>query len=381
MVSKESVKAIREAIRNGDVEQFVELIGSDRERLNARTVFGTWLHVAASFGKLNIVKRLLELGADINAPGGISGGRPIEEAAAEGHLEIVRYLITHGADLDVRAPETNPLFSAIYGGHTEVVELLVDSGIDVSIVYTGPNKPQVDALAYARERGQKEIESFLSSRINKVSPISNSVPRDEVISTMTQHFGPVQKLGLDEILVIGGIRINVIPPRSPSQPVILFTTGMSNQVQSIGDDKEEFHYSELLMRLPSSWPVGAEQIRKPEYYWPIKWMKQIAYDSRRQGTWRGGPVTIVSNGDPPEPLGPGTALTCIMLSPDPQLEAVVCSDGKKIVFYSLFPLYTEECNLEKAHGVAALFDCLTALNISLVVDPLRENAAKPKPEN
>ena len=103
-------KEIRTAIKQNNVEKVVELIGSDMELLNMVTTFGTWLHVAATHGKLVIVKRLIELGADINRRRGVFGGGAIDVAASEGHIDIVRCLLSSGAEIDVSEPERNPLF-------------------------------------------------------------------------------------------------------------------------------------------------------------------------------------------------------------------------------------------------------------------------------
>ena len=67
--------------------------------------------MAASLGKLEIVQKLVELGADVNASGGFSEGGPLSRAAAYGHLEVARYLIDHGARLETSDPEKNPLFA------------------------------------------------------------------------------------------------------------------------------------------------------------------------------------------------------------------------------------------------------------------------------
>ena len=101
---------IRAAIREGDLEKVATLVGSDKARLDMMTPFGTWLHFAASEGKLDIVERLVALGADVNRKGGFAAGGPLNEAALEGHLDIVKYLLSRGAELDVSASESNPLF-------------------------------------------------------------------------------------------------------------------------------------------------------------------------------------------------------------------------------------------------------------------------------
>jgi ankyrin repeat protein len=162
MDDKHIAREIRVAIKLGDVDKVSSLIGHAMARLDILTPFGTWLHVASAHGQLEIVKLLLNLGIDININGGISGGGPLNEAASEGHIEIVKYLLSNGAKLDVTEPEKNPLFSAIHGGHVAIAKLLIDKGIDTHVKYSGSSMTNMDALAFARERGQDEIAKMLS---------------------------------------------------------------------------------------------------------------------------------------------------------------------------------------------------------------------------
>lgn len=158
-------KEIRTAIKQGNVEKIKLLIRSDFNNLNMMTPFGTWLHVAASEGKLEIVKCLVDLGIDINKLGGVFCGGAIKEAASEGHIEIVKYLLSCDAALDVSEPERNPLFAAIYGGHVEIAKLLIESGIDIHAKYTGESMKDMDALAFAIEHGQTEIAALLELKL------------------------------------------------------------------------------------------------------------------------------------------------------------------------------------------------------------------------
>ncbi|TYQ15989.1 UNVERIFIED_CONTAM: FOG: Ankyrin repeat [Acetivibrio alkalicellulosi] len=164
MVNVNIAKEIRIAIKQGNVEKVMELIDSNKEIINLMTPFGTWLHVAASHGKLEIIKYLVNSGLDVNIKGGTFNAGAINRAASEGHLEIVKYLITCGAELDISEPDRNPLFAAIYGGHGEIVELLIDSGINTTVKYTGENMSDMDAYAFAIERGQKEIAELLKNK-------------------------------------------------------------------------------------------------------------------------------------------------------------------------------------------------------------------------
>ncbi|HDR3652409.1 TPA: ankyrin repeat domain-containing protein [Bacillus anthracis] len=160
-------KAIKNAIKLGDTNEVKQLIGDDNEILNTMTSFGTWLHVAAKKGHLEIVEYLINKGIDIDAKGGTFDASALNLSAGEGHLEIVKYLIETGAELDVSLAKRNPLFGAIYGGHKEVVEFLVEKGIDISIRYTGESIKNLDAYEYAREFGQTEIAEYLKQKMDK----------------------------------------------------------------------------------------------------------------------------------------------------------------------------------------------------------------------
>ena len=161
MNKAEITKALREAVKAGDVQEVRSLIGASKERLQQMTPFGTWLHIAAKGGHLEVVQCLIAMGSDVNARGGTFGGTPVNLAAGYGQPHIVRTLLAAGAELDVSEPERNPLFSAIQGGHLEIVKLLIEHGIDYRVRYTGESMKDMDALAFARERGQTEIVDYL----------------------------------------------------------------------------------------------------------------------------------------------------------------------------------------------------------------------------
>ncbi|SHK26060.1 Ankyrin repeat-containing protein [Clostridium cavendishii DSM 21758] len=158
---------IRTAFKNKDNAKIKMLIGDDKEILNMVTAFGTWLHVAADFGNLEMVEYLLNLGLDINTEGGTFECGAIGYAASAGHIDIVKYLLDKGAIIDTSTAYRNPIFGAIYNGHKDVVELLVEVGTDISIRYTGENIKNMNAYEYARVFGQTEIAEYLRKITNE----------------------------------------------------------------------------------------------------------------------------------------------------------------------------------------------------------------------
>jgi ankyrin repeat protein len=155
------------AIKSGDDASAVGLLDAHPEQVSALTVFGTWLHLAASLGRLAVVRHLVERGADIDREAGVSGSAAIDRAASHGRREVVEYLLSVGAKLDTSEPEKNPLFSAIYGGHADIVEVLLAAGIDAGVSYARPKLPVTDAANYARHCGRPELAERIAEHLRQ----------------------------------------------------------------------------------------------------------------------------------------------------------------------------------------------------------------------
>lgn len=160
-------KDIRKAIKNGQLDIVEELLKKEQEMLTWVTPFGTWLHIAAAHGQLEIVEYLINAGLEVNAEGGTFSTNALERAASKGYLDIVQYLINQNIEMDTSEPDRNPLFAAIYGGNLEIVKLLVENDIDISIKYSGENMKDMDAFAFAVERGQTEIAEYLKQKLDE----------------------------------------------------------------------------------------------------------------------------------------------------------------------------------------------------------------------
>ena len=159
------VKSMRNAIKNGNLDMVTELLRNNEGLLEVNTVFGSWLHIAASYGRIDIASYLIDCGIDVNRNGDISGGNPMRSAAENGHIDMVELLYNSGTIFDVSDATKNPLFGAIYGGHYNVVQFLVEHGIDIAKYYSIGGLEKVDACEYAKQLGQTEIEIYLQRNI------------------------------------------------------------------------------------------------------------------------------------------------------------------------------------------------------------------------
>lgn len=382
MTSQELNCELYDAIKRDDSATLTTLIGTDKSLLNEDIGLGTCLHNAARLGKLEVVKQLLEMGADINRRDGVADAAPIHEAASRGQLDVVAYLIENGAVLDVSEPERNPLFAASHGGHKEIVKLLIESGIDFRVKYSGDLMEGMDALRFAREWGQDDIAKMLIEKLGSDAPTEEEMQRDRgrpqpsgtsFVEHLANHLGEPEPLALREIVPTDlPIAIHVIRTEDEQ---ILVTEGMSARPMTVPAGGEAFKFAELVLRLPSDWPLTLEAFANPNHYWPIEWLKRIARYPHDNDTWLGGPHTIIANGEPPEPFAPNTKLSCLMLLANPSEFGrwTRPSDGAEVVFYDLFGLYTEERDLELREGLPALLDRFQDRFISKTLDPQRPN--------
>jgi ankyrin repeat protein len=143
------------------------------EHLRARGAYVD-ISTAASIGDMPRVRALLD--EDPSLANRVSeyvtyyvgSGAPLKNAAARGHLEVVKLLLERGADPNLPeegiAPHGHALYSAVYNGHHEIARLLLEHGAYPS----PPVESSADALSIAiRNSDAKMIEllcSFGSSR-------------------------------------------------------------------------------------------------------------------------------------------------------------------------------------------------------------------------
>ena len=155
-------KEMRIALRDEDIDRISNLLSSHLARVNMVTPFGTWLHVASRIGNLDVVKKLVQLGGDVNISAGTFETGPLNTAVSAGHLNVVQYFLSIGAEMDLSEPYRNPLFGAIYNGRLDIVKTLLHHGIDITVRYTGEKMKDMNALGYAQSLERLEIADFLT---------------------------------------------------------------------------------------------------------------------------------------------------------------------------------------------------------------------------
>ena len=149
------------AARQGDLSAVARLVDAGAA-VGWRDKDGwTALHGAARKGHRDIVRYLVEHGADVEATvrGGPGGATALHLSAFYGHLELVKYLVARGANLAARERLSGGtvLYYAVSGGSLAVVRYLVEQGADVS----ARDRSGESLLGLARLRGHAEIVDYL----------------------------------------------------------------------------------------------------------------------------------------------------------------------------------------------------------------------------
>jgi ankyrin repeat protein len=127
------------------------------------------INTAASIGDLERVRELLDQDPSLANRVSeyvtyyIGSGAPLKNAAARGHLEIVKLLLDRGADPNLPeegiAPHGHSLYSAVYNGHYEIAELLLERGAYPS----PPVESSADALSIALMNKDDRMVELLCS--------------------------------------------------------------------------------------------------------------------------------------------------------------------------------------------------------------------------
>jgi ankyrin repeat protein len=189
----------------GDVEA-TKLLLEAGANPNVQNKFGvTPLFVAAGSGSLEVVELLIEAGAKVDHIGEKSAfsalmaaaagadyhrklaaeskaqegfvDRPPSEVSDEAYREVVKTLLDHGADIDLRGPAVGATALHFAAGFcdTEMVELLLDRGAGLEVT---PSKSRNTPLWAAISQGNEDIFQLLIDRganIHAIGDLEQSV--------------------------------------------------------------------------------------------------------------------------------------------------------------------------------------------------------------
>ena len=118
-----------QALRDGDVKTVQKFLDSG---VGVNDLYFAWsaLQIASNQGKANVIKLLLDKGADINFRHPITKLTAFQLAAYENFPEVVKLLAARGADINLKMRGDVSILRGIRDtGNTKMVELLTSLGV------------------------------------------------------------------------------------------------------------------------------------------------------------------------------------------------------------------------------------------------------------
>ena len=127
-----STEELIERVKFGDLESVRLTVDADRTLAKARRSDGVpLLYFAATNGHKDIVAYLLDMGAAIDAS--TDYGSALHAAADDEYEEVVRLLLDRGADPNLKNNwKQTPLHTTTQNKNQTVARLLIDSGADIN---------------------------------------------------------------------------------------------------------------------------------------------------------------------------------------------------------------------------------------------------------
>jgi hypothetical protein len=169
------------------------------------------------------------------------------------------------------------------------------------------------------------------------------------------------------------VDVHVVRPTAERPFFTLLTSGMSDLDMRVSDSVQDFALAEVCLCLPSDWPLAPDNFewRAPEFFWPIKILKEAARYAHRENTWLCWGHTIGGE----EPIDAQVDYTgVVFLEPmtfPEGAERVKTRDRRHINYLALIPLFRDEILYARQEGSEALAEKLYEAKVCELLSPHR----------
>lgn len=172
-----------QACTTGNLSQLLDIIYNDfqnearkiitKETCHLGTPSLNLLHIASANGHVDVVRQLIEIGADINKMSA-EEGTPLSEACVYGHIDVVKLLVSKGAEIDKHSFNGSAVELACQNGHVDVVEFLINEK-PVIVQKSGQYLLYISAL----EGHLDIVKLFIRKRVSINPPPISAESEDE----------------------------------------------------------------------------------------------------------------------------------------------------------------------------------------------------------
>jgi len=350
---------------------------------------------------LRVLQFLVDHGVNAHALPRGDGFSPLKRAISSRRLDYFDFILGLGVDpiTELSSQRITLMGSSIpVDLQLQFLERLIERGVDLNFLFSlfGDMDRAFTALDHAQH---PEVKALLRAhgaltgdevRAKNGDLKSKKTPVDEVVDFMLSQFGKAEARSFTDILNAGsGISVHVIKPQSKAGCWTIFTTGLSRHRMNVTATPACDGHVELYMQLPSDWdllgnrtqskwsfpwsrsrevsgsvPIGGDATLQ----WPVQLLSKLAAYAIDSSSVFEVPVTIITNGDPPEQLHPSVPFTANCLFADKDFKR---SDGKIVNLFCVMPLFQSEAEMA-LRSIPNFLNALDRAGVNRVLDTNRK---------
>ncbi|QEG39373.1 Suppressor of fused protein (SUFU) [Roseimaritima ulvae] len=365
---KPSIRDIATAIKENDCETIRQFGVDSLDTFSDKQRKEHWISYAMErSSSTETLQALIDAGVDPLALPQGDGFSPLLRAISTRNLDYVDFLLNAGVDPNHELEAQRYTLAAVNKGDPQteiaILERLVAKGVNLNVGFPwfGNEEMRLTVLDVAEDESVKEyLRSVGAVSANDAGAQPGKASRgdallDEVIQFMQSEFGTVDERSFTDLLrADSGVTVHTIPPRGDNGCWTLFTTGLSRTPMNVPPELRGHEHCELYIQLPADWKVQGESSKDT---WPIQLLSDLAMLPLENDAFFSIPVTVISNGEPPERLHSSVGFKATALLAGKIFER---SDGRTVDVLCVMPIYLEEADLARR----SIPDFLNALDQS-----------------
>jgi ankyrin repeat protein len=148
---------------------------------------------------VEIVRLLLDHGADLEAAGGDMGEKPLHKVSygkyrsQEDGVRVAQLLLDRGADVNTRRKDhQTPLHVASYFGNVEIVRLLLDHGADLEAATGDMGEKPLHQVSYGEYRSQEDGVRVAQLLLDRGADVNTRRKDHQTPLHLASYFGNVE---------------------------------------------------------------------------------------------------------------------------------------------------------------------------------------------
>lgn len=270
----DNIEKIREASAyyyDNELKKFIDMISKHPELIYMPPAYSSWLHAAASDGKVDFCSALFDIGMPVDICNSVRSDwydTPLVDAAASGQFATVKFFCDHGASVNglPRGVRT-PLISAAMNNSYDCVNYLLTLSPDINRLHSAEN---MTAFDLAKLYGHQKIVEILSAHGAK-SAQEIIYPENERAPGVLEFFYDNAGMILSPKFTFENgkcqIDIRTALVDKGNKWKILFTIG----------GYQRNPHKEFYLCLPSKWPLNNALLESNDVWsFPVQLLQKVA---------------------------------------------------------------------------------------------------------